>query len=240
MVGRFRWLFLGALCVLVCAPSAFAGNPAGGLPTLNHARTKQVAALVDRFVKDVVLRENLADGWTISGPALRGNTMRKAWVAGHGVSVERAQLVGHDWAHAWLPTCEGYRSCGVRNELGLDLYFHVGHGKNAQLWDEEMTLDKIHGKWVVNGLYTQAVFRLGKGHQGSCLSSDCAITGPGDLKAGSGAANANAPAPLGDIWLWVVIGLIVGIPLTVLLVYVIRSRRLNRRAWEAYVKTERA
>jgi hypothetical protein len=51
--------------------------------TLRMSATDRAAIgnLVDRFVKDAVLRRDLAAAWKLAGPDLRGGTTYKAWVA---------------------------------------------------------------------------------------------------------------------------------------------------------------
>jgi hypothetical protein len=233
MVGRLRSLVLVVLSALAVAAPAFASS---GLPHPTRAETKWISALVDRYVKDVVLRENLADGWAISGPQMRGGISRRAFIAGHP-PVQRLRLVGTNWAHAWTATCYGYRDCGVRNEWGLDVNLRVGHGQSAQVWDDHMTIDRIHGKWVVNALYTNAVIRLGRGHSGSCASTSCKITGLGDFGAGSSGGGGNGPlATIGGGWpFYALVGTLVGVPLSVLLGYLLYVRSRNRRAFAEYI-----
>ena len=192
-----------------------------------------VGGLVDRYVKDVVLRRDLKDGWAISGPQMRGGTSRKAWLSGN-VPVQRLVLIGTSWNKSWTATYRG------PNEFGLDVYFRLGRGKNAQMWDDEMEIDRIHGKWLVNGLYTQAVLRLDHSHHGSCPTSNCQVTGLNDFKGASGPGSAVGPAPLASSWLGYVIGGIAGIPLTILVVYLLYARSRSRRAWADYVNTKRA
>lgn len=233
MVGRFRSLLVVVLGVLAVAAPAYGGG--GGLPHLSRAQTRRISVLVNRFVKDVVLRENLADGWAISGPQMRGGTTRAAWVAGKNLPVQHLPLDGTSWANSWYAT---YRA---PNEFGLDLALRLGHGENAQLWDEEMVISEAHGKLYVNGLYTNAVVRLGKKHDGSCVSSSCKITGIGDLGIGTGGGlgggTDSAPRPTtgGGGMLYVLVGSLAGVPLSVLLGYLLYVRSRNRRAWAEYV-----
>ncbi len=235
MVGRFRTVLLVVLSALALAAPALASK---GVPQPSRAQAKIISALVDRYVKDVVLRENLADGWTISGPQMRGGLTRKAFLK--NPPVQRLRLTGTSWAHAWSVNCygdHGLNSCGVANEWGLDVNLRLGHGKSAQVWDQQMNIDRIHGKWVVNALYTNSVMRLGKGHHGSCATTDCQITGPGDFNAGGRGGGDNGPlATIGGGWVfYALVGTLGGIPLSVLAGYLLYVRARNRRAWAEYV-----
>jgi hypothetical protein len=223
-----------ALLAIVCALAAVAPASAiPGLPKLGKGRTKAVGALIDSYVKDVFLRENLAAGWRLSGPQMRAGMTRKEWLTGRLLPVQRFNVVGSRWDHAWNVTYVGH------NEIGLSLTLRVGKGNNAEMYDQEMVLARRGKIWVVNGTYTNAVFRLGH-HEGSCVSDKCATTGLNDFKAGSGAGNPTAPAQLGHFWLFLVIGTVVGIPLTALVSYLFYIRSRNRRAWAAHVGTPSA
>lgn len=220
---RLRLLVpLAALCALVVTAPAYA------TPRLTKAQTKEISALVDRFVKDVVLRRNLPDGWRIAGPEMRGGTTEKAWNAGRNVPVQQFDARGRSWAHAWSATYE------APNEFGLDVNLQTGPRANTTFYDMEMDIVRVHGRWVVDSFYAKAVIRLGKGHRGSCATTKCAITGLNDFKAG-GPGNPTAPQRLGNSWLWLAVGGIAGVPLTALLVYILYGRRQSRRAWQAYV-----
>jgi hypothetical protein len=234
-----RATLLAALAIL--ASLALAG-PAFAEPHLSKAQTKQVAGLVDRFIKDVVLARNLPDGWRISGPQVRGGTTEKAWDAGRALPVQRLPLVGTNWSHAWYATCvgaTGVSACEVPHEIGLTVNLRTGHGRNAEVYDQELVLDRIHGKWLVNAWYTNAEMRIGKGHRGSCIGSKCSITGLNDFAAGSGGGDAEAPARLGSDWLGVTVGGIAAVPIVAFLAFFLYGRLQKRRAWQAYVNTKR-
>jgi hypothetical protein len=215
---------------LICALAAAA--PAYALPHLSKTRTKHVTLLVDRFVKDVVMRQDLRDGWLISGPHIRAGTTRRGFVTGRAVPAMYLKVVGHSWRNGWYAKYVGH------NEVDLDVPLKTGPPKNATMYDMEMDLVRVHGKWRVDSMYPNAVIRLGKGHRGSCATSNCAITGLNDFGAGSGGGSAYAPARLGHQWFLLLVGGIVAVPLTVLVVCLVRARRENRRAWKAYAETK--
>lgn len=226
---RLRIVFpLVALCALAAAAPALAD------PHASRADTKKISALVDRFIHDVVLRENLPDGWLISGPQMRGGTTKKGWYAGHELPVQRLKLVGHDWSHAW------YATSVTRHEIGISVTLRIGRGENAEAWDEEMVFTRGRGTWLVNGIYTNAIYRLGTGHHGSCVTSKCKTTGLNDFAAASGPGSALGPRTLGIEWLWVAVGAIVGGALTALVGWVLYGKYRDRRAWADYLATKRA
>jgi hypothetical protein len=218
---------------LICALAAAA--PAYALPHLSKTRTKHVTLLVDRFVKDVVMRQDLHDGWLIAGPHLRAGTTKRDFVTGRAVPVQYfKKLVGHSWRNGWYAKYVGH------NEFDLDVPLKTGTPKNTTMYDMEVDVVRVHGKWVVDSFYPNAVIRLGKGHRGSCATSNCAITGINDFGAGSGSGSAYAHARLGSEWFLFLVGAIVAVPLTVLVVYIVRARREYRRAEKAYAEANRA
>jgi hypothetical protein len=168
------------VCVLVLAlVGGFAAvPPALAGPHLSKARSHEISTLVNRFVNDVVRRRDLADGWRLAGPELRGGTTRAAWVAGRAVPVERFPVRGRDFGKAWYP------SWVTSSEIGLVVSLRSGRGKNAEIIEEQTVLTKRDGRWVVNAMYPNGIFRLGKGHRGSCPTRKCAVTGLNDFKPG--------------------------------------------------------
>jgi hypothetical protein len=101
------------------------------------------------------------------------------------------------------------------------------------MYDENTTLQKWHGRWVVDGFYTDGIFRYGRGHSGSCVSSKCKVTGPADYGPSGGGGVAAAKPRIGGHWgLFVLFGFL-GLPVIVLaamgLVAYTRSRRARTR-----------
>ena len=214
------------LLVLALACGLATATPALALPHFSKARSREISSLVDRFVKDVVLRRDLADGWKIAGPQLRTGTTRKAWVAGRALPVQQFPLQGRSFRNAW------YGMWATRSEIGLVVSLRSGHGKNAKMIQEQVVLVRYRGRWAVNSFYVNGIFRLGRGHKGSCVGSNCAVTGLSDYGPGSGGGGSSSLGPrpgLGRYWVWILLGGLAGVPLTMLLAaggYVVwRDRR---------------
>jgi hypothetical protein len=221
MRRRVCLLGLALVGVLVAAAPALAG------PHLSKSRSREISTLVNRFVNDLVLRKDLADGWAISGPDERGALARKDWVSGRQVPVQQLAIT-NDPRTAWYPKWK------TRDEIGLVLSLKTGHGRKATMYEQEMTLQKWHGRWVVDTFYTDGVFRLGKGHSGSCVSSKCRVTGPADYapSAGGGIAPAK-PRIGGHVGLAVLFGFL-GLPILVLAGMGLVAHTRNRRARAKY------
>lgn len=220
--------------VVLCA--ALAAAPAAlAAPHLNKTQSRRVSNIVERWVNDVVRGRDLADGWTIAGAAERGAITRKQWVSGAQLPVQNKPFmeVLNNPRTAW------YATARQGNEIFLTVSLKTGHGQNAQMRENEMTLQKVHGRWLVYAFYTDGIFRLGKGHRGSCAQSNCEVTGINDYNAGgpvSGNGGATS-ARIGGNWgLLVVLG-IPGLPFLALLVFgliALRRSRQARRARTAY------
>jgi hypothetical protein len=108
------------------------------------------------------------------------------------------------------------------------------------MYDNSTTLQKRHGHWYVYAFYTDGIFRLGRGHSGSCASSSCKVTGINDYKAGgrvSGNGGATSARIGGDWGIFVVLG-ILGLPFIALLVFGLIALKRNRQARRARIAYE--
>lgn len=212
--------------VLLCALAA--ASPALAQPHFSKSRSAQISTLVARFVDDMVKRQDLADGWKIAGPDERGTLSREAWVSGRQVPVQSYDVLNNPRT-AWYPRWK------TRSEVGLVVSLKTGHGKNAEMLQAEMVLEKLHRRgWVVDSFYVDGIFRLGAGHSGSCVSSKCRVTGLADYapSGGGGVAAAN-PRIGGHVVLWILSG-VGSLVLLTLLSSVLYVRRRDRRIRRAY------
>jgi hypothetical protein len=219
---RFCVVVLVLLCGLVAASSAVAA------PTLSKPQSRMVSNLVNRFVNDLVLRKNLADGWKISGPDERGAISRKAWVSGRELPVQHLHVLNN-------PRTAWYAKWKTRSNIGLVVSLKTGHGKNATMYQVETMLAKSHGRWVVDTFYTDGVFRLGGSHSGSCVSSKCKVTGPADYGPGSGGGVALAKPRIGGNWGLLVLFGLLGLPVIVLTAMGLVAHTRSRRARAKYL-----
>ena len=216
--------------VVLCALAA--ATPALAEPHLSKAQNRMVANLVERWVNDVIRGRNLADGWKIAGAAERGAIKHKAWLSGRELPVVQIR-VRNNPRTAWYVTGKS------GNEIFLVVSLMTGRGNNKKMYDNQTTLQKRHGRWIVYAFLTDGIFRLGRGHSGSCASSKCKVTGLADYGAGGrGSGSGATEARIGGSWgIWVLVAGVLGLPfiavLTFVLVAFVRSRR-SRRARIAY------
>jgi hypothetical protein len=202
--------------------------PASALPHLSKSRTREISTLVNSYVNDLVRRRDLADGWWISGPDMRGTLTRKEWMSGRELPVQQIDVL-NDPRTAWYATWK------TRSEIGLVVSLRTGHGANAEMIDEETVVAKQHGRWVVDTFYPDGIFRLGRGHSGSCVSSKCKVTGIFDYRPSSGSGTAPAKARIGGDWGLVVLFGLAGLPVLALLAMGLVAYPRNRRAQAAYL-----
>jgi hypothetical protein len=205
-----------------------AATPALAAPHLSKSQTRVVSTLVNRFVNDLVRRRDLADGWAISGPDERGALTRKTWMSGRELPVQQLDVL-NDPRKAWYVTWK------TRSQIGLVVSLKTGHGKNAMMYDQQVAIQKWHGRWVVDSFYTDGVFRLGSGHSGSCASSKCKVTGPADYAPSSGGGVAVAKARIGGHWGLIVLFGLAGLPFMGLAGLGLVAHARNRRARANYL-----
>jgi hypothetical protein len=198
---------------------------------MTQADRSAISSLIDRFVKDVVLRHDLAQGWTLAGPDLRGGTTRKAWVDGTGVTVEAYPARGSDFRNAWT----GHLVSPT--EAQLTVILNPKRGSGYPQTAASVDVRKLRGRWVVNIFYSAAVFRSGANKRGSCGTSNCAISGPSDYGPAGGSGPAgNSQSRIGARWLWIAFAALGALIVTIPLGIFARIKRRERRAWRAYAE----
>jgi len=224
-------LRLTAIATVAAALFAQAANAA---PRMTPADRAQIGTLVDHFVKDAVLRQNLAAAWQLAGPDMRAGTTRKAWDAGTGVTVASYPATGASFSNAWT----GHLVSPTTADLALILHPKPGSGYDETA--DTVVVKKIGGKWLIDIFYGTATFRTGTNKRGSCGTANCAISGPGDFAPGaSGGAVGNSHARIRSFWLWIVLGAAgAAIVLTPVGIWA-RLKRRERRAWAAYSDAHR-
>jgi hypothetical protein len=229
-------LSLLAPSVAVLAAAALAAStaaPALATPRITNADRAQIGTLVDRFTRDVLLRQNLAEGWELAGPDMRAGTTRAAWVKGTGVTLDRYPAKETSFSRAWTGQLVG------PGHAVLAMILHPKPGSKAFMTAFAIDVRKLGGRWLVDLYYPQAIIRAGT-HQGSCGHSDCYISGPADFgplggATGGGSVGATNSGKIGlgsfAVGVGVVGALVVLTPLGLWL----RLKRRDRRAMAAYL-----
>jgi hypothetical protein len=178
-----------------------------------RAEADRVLPVAQRFIREVVNRQNMHAGWDITAPALRADTSRADWDRG-----ENTEIAPFPVDHARWQVDYNYGDA-----VGLEIA--VFPRKNSSIknpmvyyWEAVKNSRGGHTRWLV----------------------DQWVPAPGSAQVVQGAsnpiaANRSTPPPpgLSSLWLFAPLGIlvaIIGIPLTV----AAREWRRNRRARRRY------
>jgi hypothetical protein len=208
-----------ALTTALSATDAVAASP-----KLTAQDRQQIGALIDRFVKEAVRRENLPAAWSLLGPQLRGGTTKAAWDTGTEVTVENYPARGDDFRTAWT-------SAVIKpGDVDVALMLHPEHGHpGIPQTAFKAEVIKSKGRWIVDSFYPAATFGSG----GS-------VQGPADFGApGGGKAIGNDNAKIRPLWF--VLGVsALGVLIVLLPIGLwVRARRRDRRAYATYAAVTR-
>jgi hypothetical protein len=194
------------------------GNPTVPKPQpkshrFTRAEADRVLPVAQRFIREVVDRQNMHAGWSITAPALRSDTSRADWDRGNNTEIAPFPVDHARWQVDY----------NYRDAVGLEIA--VFPRKNSTIKNPMV-------------YYLEAV-KSSPGGQTRWLV-DQWIPAPGSAQVVQGgsnpiAANRSTPPPpgLSSLWLLAPLGILAGIvaiPLTV----VGREWRRNRRARRKY------
>ena len=212
--------------------------PAAAAPTISPAERKAeraaIAKVIDAFVKDNVLRRDLAAGWEITGPDMRGGTTRAAWISGKGVTVQAFPARGTEFGSAFV----GKLVAPGHAEGSMILHAKPGTKSADDAIAFNVDVRKLGGRWVVDIFYPAAIFRSSSSHHGSCGSASCSISGPSDFgPQGSGSAYGNGKARISGHAFAIALASIGALILLTPIAIYIRIKRRDRRAFAAYMST---
>ena len=206
-----------AVVALLMVVAALAGT-ASAAPRMSAADRAAIGITIDRFVKDVVQRHDLADGWTLAGPGLRAGTTRASWIKGTGVTAPAFPAKGSDFRNAWT----GHLISPTEAELAVVMFPRSGSKGQVQT-AFAVDMRKSRGRWLVNSCYSAATF----GKNG--------ITGPNDFKMfrfDNGYVVANPAARRNGLFLG--LGAVGAAVLLILLAIWVRLKRRDRRALSGF------
>jgi hypothetical protein len=226
---------IAAVLALVHGGKTPNASPGRNAPAaqVNH-QSKRVSA-ADRRAIDRTLDEFIPAGlsgrapqtaWRLSGPDLKGGSTLQQWRHGNS-SIPYYPPRGRTFHH-WQIVDSG------PDYVDFNLLIHpeAGHGPkgSSEVFSGQMV--KRGGRWLVNGLYTIAVFaRPDKQGRHELGPADFAA-GQATAQNGQGAPPPSGKSSLGTTWLIVaagIVGLVLLFPLGFGVASVIRSRRARRR-----------
>jgi hypothetical protein len=222
------------ILVLVRGPKAPSASPAKNAPPaqlvkqskhVSPADRRAIDKTLDQFIPAALGGRSPETAWRLAGPELRGGTTLRQWR--HGTSPIPYYPARGKTFHSWTTVDAG------PTYVDFSLLVHPRHGPkgSSEVFSGQML--KQGDRWVVNGLYTIAVFarpdKKGR-HE----------VGPADFAAGPAASGSGQGAPppsghsasLGKVWLLAIAGvifLVLLLPLGLGVASVIRSRRARQR-----------
>jgi hypothetical protein len=228
-----------AVAVVVRGPKGPNPSPAKNAPPAQLVRQSRHVSAADRRAIDKTLDQFIPaalggrspqTAWRLSGPDLRGGTSLEQWR--HGTSPFPHYPPRGTTFHDWTTIDAG------PSYVDFNLLVHPRnvHSGSSEVFSGQM--QRRGGRWVVNGLYTIAVFAKPN-------KSGRHEVGPADFAAGPAGQSSSQGAPppsghsasLGTGWLLVVGGvilLVILFPIGFGVLSVLRSRRARRR----YVQRE--
>jgi hypothetical protein len=196
------------------------------------ADRRAIDRTLDRFLPAALGRSSADTAWRLAGPDLRGGTTLRDWRNGT-TPIPDYPPRGTTF-HSWKTIDAGPDFV----DFNILIHPQAGHGPkgSSEVFSGEMV--KRGGHWLVNGLYTIAVFARP-------TTSGRHEVGPADFAAGGAAQSSQGGTPpasgksasLGKTWLLAAGGVVVLallFPLGFGVVSVIKSRQARRR----YVRSE--
>lgn len=188
-------------------------------PTVTHvspAVRREIDAVLDKFIPAAVERKDAAQAWALAGPNLKASTSLAQWKKGN-LPVPQYPARGTEF-HGWgvLDAQPG--------DVNFNLLVHPQAGAKLGSYTFHGEMVRVHGKWLVNGLYTAAIDNPARnGHQ---------EVGPADFGAPGGGTTSPTKSRLGSDWLIPIVAILSAalvIPIVLGLVLLVRSRRRKRQ-----------
>jgi hypothetical protein len=232
---RLAWL-AGALAVAaavaavaVVIPSSGPPNPA---PTTNEgpaqlaarvpgrlsaADRRAIDATLDRFVPAAVGRRSADVAWSLAGPELRAGSTLAQWRA--GTTPVPSYPVRIEPFHDWSTLDIGKRY------VDFTLLVHPRKGAKVGAWTFAGQMVKQRGRWLVNRLYTIAIFQPVRGSKHEIGPADFAAPPP----SSSSPSGKSALGGIGLVPIVVVLALVVLTPLAFGVIALRRARRWKRQ-----------
>jgi hypothetical protein len=229
---------VAAIAALVRSPKQPSATPSKNAPPaqlvkqsthVSASDRRAIDRTLDQFIPAALSGASPTTAWRLSGPQLKGGTTLREWR--NGTSPIPHYPARGTTFHNWTTVDSG------KGFVDFNLLIHPKHGANGSSEVFSGQMIERNGRWLVNGLYTIAVFARPDKHGRHEL-------GPADFaagQAGQGSQSATPPTTgkgrLGTKWLFVVGGAVVLallVPLGFGVVAAIKSRRARKR----YVRAE--
>jgi hypothetical protein len=184
---------------------------------VSAATRRAIDATLDRFIPDAVAQKNLRAAWALAGPELHSAQTFAQWRAGTTPIpyYPAAGTTFHDWQ-----TIEVGRRYVI-----LNILIHPTPGAKVSPYEFSGEVVERNGHWLVNRLYTIAIFNR--------PTKTTHEIGPADFAAPApGGATPSGHATLGRAGIFPVVGvllLVLLVPLSVAGIALVRARRWRRQ-----------
>ncbi len=184
---------------------------------LTRADRRAIDATLDRFIPAAMGRRDMTLAWKLSGPELRSGSTLAEWRRGD-TPVPDYPANGKGY-HDWETVDTGPSS------VDFNLLLHPRAGSKLASYEFAGQFVKQHGTWLVNRMYTIAIFNR--------VTKTKHEIGPADFfpQSSSSGAVPKGHATLGGIGLLPVIGLlclILAVPLALAGIALVRALRWRR------------
>ncbi|HZU20598.1 MAG TPA: hypothetical protein VE982_05235 [Gaiellaceae bacterium] len=187
-------------------------------PRLSTADRRAIDRTLDRFIPAAVGRQSADLAWSLAGPELRSGSTLAQWRA--GTSPVPSYPVKVEPFHDWSTLDIGKRY------VDFTLLVHPRRGAKVGAWSFAGQMVERDGRWLVNRLYTIAIFQPVRGSKHEIGPADFAAPPP----ASSSPAGKSVLGGIGLAPIAVVLALIVLTPLAFGLIAIRRARRFRREA----------
>jgi hypothetical protein len=185
---------------------------------ISAADRHEIDRALDRFVPAAVTRKNPDLAWSLAGPELRSGSTLALWRAGT-LPVPQYPIKIQPF-HDWAVLDNG------KNYVDFTLVVHPRAGVSIGSWSFAGEMVKRNGKWLVNRLYTNAIFQPVRGSKHEIGPADFA---PPPTSTGNPPQKKSVLGKLGLLPILIVLALV---PLTAIVFGVfalVRARRWKRR-----------
>lgn len=183
------------------------------------AERRAIDRVLDRFIPAAVGRKDAEAAWALAGPELRASSSLAEWRQGN--SPVPAYPVAGTTFHDWRTIDAGPRY------VVFNILLHPQPHAGLAAYEFSGQMVQQDGSWLVNRLYTIAIFNR--------VTKTTHEIGPADFAAPPPSSTPNGHAALGDLGLLPVIGLLL-LVLVVPLVFGAIAFRRHRR-WRRHVRT---
>ena len=144
---KTRGLLFALVALLAAATAAAAAGSGRHLTAREHA---QINATLDAFVNHAVKRQDVGASYDAVTASFRGGMSREEWSRG-SIPVFPYPAGGtkfHGWTVQYL----------TGNELGVQLILMPQRGSGVGAAAFQMTLRRVHGRWLVDSMVPGATF----------------------------------------------------------------------------------